>query len=109
MFNSYHFHSGVKGQPPTDTLKLGRTKLAGFRSMMTIYFGGKDCQAKAFAVGNALEKRIETELVARGLGEFTRSTMTTTPPLGVAATECVFRWIGKLDINSFTTLYKYQF
>ena len=38
---------------------------------MAVYFGGRDAQAKAQATGDALLKRIETELVERGLGPFT--------------------------------------
>jgi len=90
--------TGITGVRPTDTLKLGRTKFAGYRAMMQFYVGGQDCQAKAHAVANALIKRIENELVRRELGEFTRKTIHTTPPLGVeGATECFLRAVVRHD------------
>ena len=89
---------GITGVRPTDTLKLGRTKFAGYRAMMQFYVGGQDCQAKAHAVANALIKRIENELVRREMGEFTRKTIHTTPPLGVeGATECFLRAVVRHD------------
>lgn len=89
---------GITGVRPTDTLKLGRTKFAGYRAMMQFYVGGQDCQAKAHAVANALIKRIESELVRREMGGFTRKTIHTTPPLGVeGATECFLRAVVRHD------------
>ena len=38
--------TGVTGHPPTDSLKLGKTKLNGFRSMFACYVGGRDPQEK---------------------------------------------------------------
>jgi len=84
--------TGIRGNQPTDTLKLGRTKFAGYRAAMQFYVGGQDCQLKAHAVANALIKRIENEIVSRGMDEFSRKSIYTTPPLGVeGATECVLK------------------
>ena len=43
--------SGITGIPPTNSLKLGKTRLDGFRTNMAVYFGGRDAQDKALATG----------------------------------------------------------
>ena len=87
--------TGIKGNPPTDTLKLGRTRFAGYRASMSFYVGGQDCQLKAHTVAEQLIKRIEGELVKRGMGEFSRKTIHTTPPISIkGATECVLKATG---------------
>jgi len=84
--------TGIKGNPPTDTLKLGRTRFAGYRASMSFYVGGQDCQLKAHTVAEQLIKRIEGELVKRGMGEFSRKSIHTTPPISMkGATECVLK------------------
>lgn len=83
--------TGVTGHPPTDSLKLGKTKLNGFRSMFACYVGGRDPQEKAMATGKALLKRIEDELIKRGHEPFTETLLHCTPPVGVSTPECVMR------------------
>ena len=83
--------TGVTGVPPTDTLKLGKTKLDGFRTNMGVYFGGRDAQDKAIATGEALLKRIENELIEQGLGPFSDKVIHCTPPPGIPTPECFMR------------------
>ena len=72
--------TGITGKAPTDSLKLGKTRLNGFRANASIYFGGRDSQLKAIATAEALKKRIETEIIERGLGPFSEFDIHTTPP-----------------------------
>ena len=83
--------TGITGIAPTNSLKLGKTRLDGFRASLPVYFGGRDAQDKAIAVGEALLKRIETELIEQGLGPFSDRAIHVTPPPGVETPECVMR------------------
>ncbi|GAA3234765.1 acyclic terpene utilization AtuA family protein [Nonomuraea helvata] len=50
--------SGVRGEPPPDTLKVAVNYLAGYRNTMTLVLTGLDVQAKARAAEEALWARI---------------------------------------------------
>ncbi|MDJ1138489.1 DUF1446 domain-containing protein, partial [Streptomyces iconiensis] len=47
--------SGVRGEPPPDTLKVGLTRLGGFRNEVTFVLTGLDVDAKAALVRGQME------------------------------------------------------
>ncbi|MEV0232993.1 acyclic terpene utilization AtuA family protein [Nonomuraea sp. NPDC050786] len=53
--------SGVRGEPPPDTLKVAVNYLAGYRNTMTLVLTGLDVEAKARAAEEALWARIPRE------------------------------------------------
>ncbi|MEW1838134.1 acyclic terpene utilization AtuA family protein [Nonomuraea angiospora] len=50
--------SGVRGEPPPDTLKVAVNYLAGYRNTMTLVLTGLDVEAKARAAQDALWARV---------------------------------------------------
>ncbi|MEV4574012.1 acyclic terpene utilization AtuA family protein [Nonomuraea jabiensis] len=50
--------SGVRGEPPPDTLKVAVNYLAGYRNTMTLVLAGLDVEAKARAAQDALWARV---------------------------------------------------
>ncbi|MEU1686132.1 acyclic terpene utilization AtuA family protein [Micromonospora sp. NPDC005707] len=53
--------SGVRGNPPPDTLKVGVNNLGGFRNSMTFVLCGLDIPAKAALVRGQLEEAVGKE------------------------------------------------
>ncbi|SDH50386.1 acyclic terpene utilization AtuA family protein [Nonomuraea jiangxiensis] len=53
--------SGVRGEPPPDTLKVSVTYLAGYRNTMTLVLTGLDVAAKARVAEEAIWARIPRE------------------------------------------------
>ncbi|WP_019812420.1 acyclic terpene utilization AtuA family protein, partial [Saccharomonospora halophila] len=50
--------SGVRGEPPPPTLKVGRSELGGFRNEVTFVLTGLDIEAKAALVRGQLESAL---------------------------------------------------
>lgn len=59
--------SGVKGQPPTDLLKVSIAYADGFKASGAIIVSGPDASAKARCFGELFEARCRRELEAAGL------------------------------------------
>lgn len=54
--------SGVRGEPPTDTLKVAVNYLGGYRNTMTLVLTGLDAEAKARVAEEALWARVPRDL-----------------------------------------------
>ncbi|MFI6732698.1 acyclic terpene utilization AtuA family protein [Nonomuraea sp. NPDC050451] len=65
--------SGVRGEPPPDTLKVAVNYLAGYRNTMTLVLTGLDAQAKARAAEDALWARVPRDSFDRVDVELTDS------------------------------------
>jgi hypothetical protein len=64
---------GVRGFPPTETLKVSATYRDGYRIALTISIGGIDAPLKAKKVADAVFKRCRGILKARGVPDFTET------------------------------------
>ncbi|MEU6780026.1 acyclic terpene utilization AtuA family protein [Nonomuraea angiospora] len=65
--------SGVRGEPPPDTLKVAVNYLAGYRNTMTLVLTGLDVEAKARAAQDALWARVPRDSFDRVDVELTDS------------------------------------
>ncbi|MET7329126.1 acyclic terpene utilization AtuA family protein [Nonomuraea sp. NPDC005650] len=65
--------SGVRGEPPPDTLKVAVNYLAGYRNTMTLVLTGLDVEAKARAAEDALWARVPRDSFDRVDVELTDS------------------------------------
>lgn len=66
---------GVKGRPPTPTLKVSATYMDGYRVGLMITIGGIDASKKAEKVADAVFKRARGILKARGAPDFTETSV----------------------------------
>lgn len=66
---------GVRGDPPTQTLKVSATYMDGYRVGLMITIGGIDAAKKAQKVADAVLKRCRGILKARGVPDFTETSV----------------------------------
>lgn len=66
---------GVKGKPPTPTLKVSATYMDGYRVGLMITIGGIDAAKKAQKVADAVLKRARGILKAKGAPDFTETSV----------------------------------
>lgn len=65
--------SGARGRPPTQHYKASATYMDGYRVGAMYMIGGIDANAKATKVAEAVLRRVEGLLVARGESQFTET------------------------------------
>jgi hypothetical protein len=67
--------SGARGHAPTDSYKVSATYQDGFRATALMMIGGIDAVRKAEAVGAAVFARTRAMFAARGLADYTRTSI----------------------------------